>query len=232
MFGFNRQHPAISKAAEFLLSFQTEVGDIRGILGHQYAPYYNGAILELLIKAGYGEDPRINKAFAWFASIRQDDGGWAIPFRTLGRNLGVIATEDKTLEPDRTKPSSHLVTGMVLRAYAAHERYRHAPEAKQASELLISRLFKPDAYADRRAADFWFHFSYPFWFTDLISALDALTLLGFGADEPQIARATRWLADRQQSDGLWALKAVRGKKHASDLWLSLAIARIMRRLER
>jgi len=57
----NKNHPAIRKASEYLFSCQTEERDIRGILANQYAPYYTGAIMYLLIKAGYENDPRIKK---------------------------------------------------------------------------------------------------------------------------------------------------------------------------
>ena len=49
------------KAAEFLFSCQKEEGDIRGFLANQYATYYTGAIMALLIKAGYEDDPRIER---------------------------------------------------------------------------------------------------------------------------------------------------------------------------
>jgi len=74
----NNNHPAIRKASEYLFSCQTEEGDIRGILANQYAPYYTGAIMYLLIKAGYENDSRIEKGFKWLLSMRQDDGGWVI----------------------------------------------------------------------------------------------------------------------------------------------------------
>ena len=56
----------------------------------------------------------------WLLSMRQDDGGWAIPTRTPGLSLNVMLTARETFEPDRSRPSSHLVTGFVLRALAAH----------------------------------------------------------------------------------------------------------------
>lgn len=43
--GFTRQHPALQRAVGYVFSCQTEEGDIRGILGNQYMPYYHGAIL-------------------------------------------------------------------------------------------------------------------------------------------------------------------------------------------
>jgi hypothetical protein len=58
-FGFTRRHPAIERAAERLFTFQSEEGDFRGIYGNQYATTYVGTITELLLKAGYDDDPRI-----------------------------------------------------------------------------------------------------------------------------------------------------------------------------
>lgn len=231
LFGFNRSSAVITNAAEFLFSFQTNAGDIRGILGNQYMPYYCAAIMELLIKAGYSDDSRIQKAFDWLKSIRQNDGGWAIPLRTLNKKLDIISMKTETLEPDRSRPFSHLVTGVVLRAYAAHETYHNSAEAKLAGKLLLSNFFKKDNYPDRGSLDFWLRFTYPFWFTDLISATDSVSKLGFSKEEPQIKKAIQWFANNQQSDGLWKLKTLKNeKKFETDLWLALAICRVLKRL--
>jgi len=82
IYGMDKSHPAIARGAEYLLHHQTGEGDIRGIFGSQYAPHYTAGILELLIKAGFGQDSRINKCFDWYKNTRQDDGGWAWPLRT------------------------------------------------------------------------------------------------------------------------------------------------------
>lgn len=231
MFGFDKTCPTIVRAADFIFSFQTSEGDIRGILGNQYTPYYTAGMLELLIKAGYTDDNRVFKVFEWFKSIRQADGGWAIPLRTQGKRLDVIAMNTVTLQPDRTKPFSHLVTGMVLRAYAAHPLYCNSSEAKKAAILLLSRLFQKDSYPDRGSSDFWLRFTYPFWFTDLISASDTLSKLGFTSDQPQIQKAVQWFVENQSTDGLWHLKTLKNqKKFNNDLWLSLSICRIFKTL--
>lgn len=230
MFGFDKSSPAIARAAEFLFKFQTESGDIRGILGNQYAPYYTAAMAELLIKAGYSDDRRIKRIFEWLKSIRQNDGGWAIPLRTRGRKLDVISMSSETIEPDKTKPFSHLVTGVVLRAYAAHRDYSKSEEAKNAGRLLASNFFKSDNYIDRRDRDYWLKFTYPFWFTDLISAMDSLSKMGFSKDEPQIKAALEWFFSSQLSDGSWKLRTLKNaKKFETNLWLDLAICRIIRR---
>ena len=142
MYGFDRRSPAVIKAAEFFYRYQTEDGDIRGILGNQYSPYYTAAIAELLIKAGYAKDPRMDKIFDWLGSIRQDDGAWAIPLRTQKKSLAIISTRSRLLEPDWSKPFSHMVTGVVLRAYAAHPKFRESREAQEAGELLLSTLLQ------------------------------------------------------------------------------------------
>lgn len=72
MYGLHRAHPALQKAAEYLFSCQTVEGDIRGIIGNQYMPYYHGAILELLIKAGYADDPRVERGLAWLGFDPRD----------------------------------------------------------------------------------------------------------------------------------------------------------------
>jgi hypothetical protein len=189
------------------------------------------AILELLIKAGYADDQRIERAFRWLSSMRQDDGGWALPLRTRNRTLDIIAMNAPTVEPDRSRPFSHLITGVVLRAYAAHPTYRQSVEAQIAGKLLLSHVFKRDNYPDRSSPDYWLRFTYPFWFTDLLSATDSLAKLGFQRDEPGIATAIQWFVAHQQSSGLWKLKTLKNQaKYHTDLYLSLAICRVLRRL--
>ena len=230
MFAFNKEHPAIPPAADFLFSFQTDEGDIRGILGNQYCTHYSGAILELLIKAGYEDDPRTIKAMEWFKSSRQDDGGWALPFRTRGRNLDILSENSELLQPDLTQPFSHLVTGMVLRAFAAHKQYRKSPEAQKAGLLLASHIFSKDNYLDRSPADVWRKFTFPFWFTDVVSAMDSLTLLGFTTKVRRVQRALKWLVNNQSPDGLWKLRVVKNSGVDTELWLTLAVSRILKRL--
>src|SRR4030042_1274600 len=57
-FDFTRNYEGIDMAAGYLFGFQTGEGDIRGFIANQYATYYTGEILSLLIKAGYSDDPR------------------------------------------------------------------------------------------------------------------------------------------------------------------------------
>lgn len=229
-FGFDKRHPAIQKTADYFFSVQSDEGDFRGIYDKQYSPNYTAGIAELLIKAGYKDDRRIERVFKWLLSIRQQDGGWALPFRTRGYNIDVSYSYPTTIRPDKSKPFSHMVTGVVLRAFAAHPSYKKSKEAKQAGKLLLNNLFKKDNYPDRGGSDYWLRFTVPFCYTDLISALDSLSLLGFSAREPQIEEALQWFVKNQQKNGLWIFKIVRGRnREILEMWLALAVCRIFKR---
>ena len=231
-FGMTRAHPTIERAAEFLFSFQTDEGDFRGIYGSQYATTYVGAMTELLVKAGYARDPRIAHAFRWFLSVRQNDGGWAIPARTVGipfSDFLDIKRHPHPIKPDPSKPSSHLVTGMVLRAFAADPRRRMSTHAQQAGELLASRLYTKDHYGDRGDASFWERVSFPFWFTDIVSALDTLSRLRIGAEQPQVRAAIERVAKLERRDGTFELRLMRGKDKDLPYWICLSVCRSLKR---
>jgi hypothetical protein len=64
-YGFNKKHPAIIKTRDFIYSFQSQKGDLRGIYGNQYSPNYTAGLIELLIKCGFEEDEEVNLALDW-----------------------------------------------------------------------------------------------------------------------------------------------------------------------
>ncbi len=234
-FGFNKAHPAVERTAEFLFEKQTAGGDFRGIYGRQYTPNYSAGIVELLVKAGYGGDARIEKAFRWLVSIRQEDGGWAIPLRTSKKQFRSRATHNairslETMEPDLTKPSSAMVTGVVLRAFVVDESRRRSFVARKAAELLPPKFFKRDAYIDRGTPEYWESVTFPFWFTDIVSALDSLSLLRpTPLFNDSVSDALLWLLNRQSQSGLFELRLLKTGDSMLSYWESLAVCRILRR---
>jgi hypothetical protein len=243
IYSLNRTHPSIQKAADYIFSRQTQEGDIRGILGDQYAPYYTGIIMSLLIKAGYEADPRVEKGFEWLLKMRQDDGGWLIGSPGV---FGSYPKEEKrrlTTHPvgtkrdfDKTRPFNHTGTGMVIRAFAAHSKYRKTNEAEAIAMLLKSRFFRKDRSSSYQSAENWVNFKYPFFWTDLISALDSVSLIGIPKEDSDVQKALQWLIDNQQEDGLWKIsyskihKAVENKAtFEKRLWISFAVCRIFER---
>ena len=242
---FNKSNHNIEKACEFVFSCQTDEGDIRGFLANQYTMYYTGAILSLLIKAGYEDDLRIKKAFTWLLNMRQNDGGWVgSPFQTLnfsGKEIYELTSTRRQVlkEHDKTKPFSHNWTGMVLRAFAIHDMYRNSAEAQKAGKLLKQSFFKADNYSSYQHPDNWIRFQFPFWWNNLISALDTLSLLNFSSSDTHIQKGLNWLIDHQQSNGLWntSYSSIHKKPTFDNikvinekLWITLAICKIFKRL--
>ncbi len=241
-YGLSNKEPAVENAAEFLFSCQTDEGDFRGFLAGQYAVYYTGAIIGLLIRAGYGNDPRIRKGIRWLLAMRQEDGGWvASPLMTLFLPAGklhelISRIHDPVKDHDKTQPSSPHWTGMVLRAFAAHPIYGKTKEAWNAGCILKSGFFTRDYYTSYRHPDNWVRFDFPFWWNNLVSALDTLSSLGFSRDDPDILNGLDWLVEHQETDGLWNTsystihkKPVTAKARRHRYWISLAICRIFKK---
>jgi hypothetical protein len=230
LYEITKDHPAIWRASEYLFTKQTDEGDFRGIYAAQYTPNYTAAIMETLIKVGYSGDRRVEAGFIWLISTRQSDGGWAIPIRTSGNKIFKALASTSTVAGDRTKPSSHMVTGVVLRAFAAHEKYRRSVPARDAGALLRDSLFQRDVYPDRAGVDYWIKFTYPFWFTDLLSALDSLSKLGFTLDDEEISAGLNWFTEKQNADGGWRLSLLKNKSIPDlDTWVTLVICRVFAR---
>ncbi len=227
-YGLNRKHEAIRKAADYLFSFQTEEGEFRGIYGNQYSPNYSSSITEFLIKAGY-YDTRIEKSLNWLLKMRQYDGGWAIPFRT--RNIGIGALNEKeTIEPDRTKPFSHLVTGIVLRPFSLTTTYKE--KVKDAGMLQADRVFTRDKYPDRAGVEYWTKFTYPYHWTDILSTIDALTLLGI-TNHPKIDEIMNWFEEHKQNNGLYEVNVMAGARYKDvKCWITLQYLDVLRRLSK
>jgi hypothetical protein len=224
----DRSQPAVERAANFLFSQQTAEGDFRGIFGSQYAPHYSAGILELLIKAGFQDDARVALAFDWFESHRQEDGGWAWPLRTADVEYQDAIERETPIHSDFSKPFSHALTGFVIRAYAAHPRLRTAPIAVRAGELLNGRFFTPDKYADRRAASYWLKYQFPFWWGNLLTALNSLSRMGFSQRDPDIQRGLEWFQKEQLENGLWPTGYDRGNNAPrNQAWVALAVCRML-----
>jgi hypothetical protein len=127
---------------------------------------------------------------------------------------------------------------MVLRAFAVHPEYRKSEAAQAAARLLVSRFFQPDRYTSMQAASYWLRFDFPFWWNNLVSALDSVSFIGLKKDEEQVRRAVNWLIEHQEEDGLWRVSYARpdvretetAKKRETRLWVSLAICRVLKRL--
>ena len=76
---------------------------------------------------------------------------------------------------------------------------------------LKERFFQPDKYNDRKAASCWLKFQFPFWWPNLLTALDTLSWLHFTRQDGDIARGLDWFLANQSADGLWEIGYGSGK---------------------
>jgi hypothetical protein len=195
-FGLGRAESAVSAAAELLLDSQASDGGIGDLaLGEtadarpkHVALHFQGWALAALCRAGFDADARIDKGFRYLLTNRQADGGWA---------WRGVRTDSAA------RPSSHLVTGMALRAFAASPTRRSSREARRAAELLATRFLQPDRYPDRKTASYWEQIGEPRFYTDVLNALDSVTAVGLGKENSGVRTAEAYVRGRQNPDGLW-----------------------------
>ena len=194
--GLDVSVPAVSAAAEMVLATQAKDGGIAALTigekktdrGKVVAVHFQGWALAALCRVGLDTDDRVARGFKFLLEWRQADGGWAW--------RGV-----RTDSPAR--PSSHLITGMALRAFAASPSRRTSREARRAAELLATRFLQPDRYPDRKAPSYWEQLAEPRFYVDMLDALDTVTAVGLGKENSGVRTAEAYVRGRQSLDGLW-----------------------------
>jgi hypothetical protein len=232
--------PELQKTVDFLLASQEADGGIADLAlaetpkgrAKSVALHFQGWAISALARVGFEADPRVEKGFAYLLERRQDDGGWA---------WRGVRTDSAA------RPSSHLVTGMVLRAFASSVARRASREARRAAELLATRFLQPDRYPDRKAPSYWEILTEPRFYTDVLDALDTVTAIGLGKENSGVRTAEAYLRSRQSADGLWypgpapnkgeALAGAprpRGgrdpKETEAAIWLTLRVLVVLRRI--
>jgi hypothetical protein len=186
----------LKKSVDFLLSSQESDGGIADLAladtpkgrAKMVALHFQGWAMSALCRLGFETDPRVEKGLQFLLERRQDDGGWA---------WRGVRTDSAA------RPSSHLVTGMVLRAFASAVSRRGSREARRAAELLATRFLQPDRYPDRKAPGYWEVLTEPRFYTDVLDALDTVTAIGLGKENSGVRTAEAYLRSRQSPDGLW-----------------------------
>jgi hypothetical protein len=235
-YGLGRAAAPVASAAEILLESQAADGGIAALaLGETpesrsraVALHFHGWALAALCRTGFDADPRVEKGFKFLLANRQADGGWA---------WRGVRTDSAA------RPSSHLVTGMALRAFASSPSRRTSREARRAAELLATRFLQPDRYPDRKAPSYWEQIGEPRFWTDVLDALDGVTAVGLGKENSGVRTAEAYVRGRQNSDGLWypgaparpdaLAKPVGGpptKERESARWLTVRVLIILRRV--
>ena len=161
--------------------------------------------------------------------MRQDDGGWSIPIRTRNEKLEAL-NKKETIEPNRTTKFSHLVTGIVLRPLSLVIKYRE--KVKETGLLLADRVFTRDKYSDRSGVEYWTKFTYPYHWTDILSTIDTLTLLGI-KEHPKIDEIKQWFDKHKQKNGIYDVNIMAGAKYQNiKYWITIQYLRVLSRFKK
>jgi hypothetical protein len=234
-FGLRKTEAPVAKAADLLLGSQDKDGGIGDLaLGETpesraktVAVHFQGWALSVLCRAGYDDDARIERGFRYLLANRQADGGWA---------WRGVRTDSAA------RPSSHLVTGMALRAFATSPTRKTSREARRAAELLATRFLQPDRYPDRKAPSYWEQIGEPRFWTDVLDALDGVTAVGLGKENSGVRTAEAYVRGRQNPDGLWypgapakpdgakATAEALAKEREPARWLTVRVLIVLRRV--
>jgi hypothetical protein len=235
-YGLRRSEEPVARAADLLLGSQDAEGGIGDLaLGETaearakaVAIHFHGWALSVLCRTGFDDDPRVERGFRYLLANRQADGGWA---------WRGVRTDSAA------RPSSHLVTGMALRAFASSPTRRTSREARRAAELLATRFLQPDRYPDRKAPAFWEQIGEPRFWTDVLDALDGVTAVGLGKENSGVRTAEAYVRGRQNPDGLWypgapikpdaaakAASASLEKEREPARWLTVRVLIVLRRV--
>jgi len=227
-----------------ILSWQTEDGYIPGPWTDAFPlPQFNGLAVHRLHTFGLGDDKHTKKLVRWLLSIQRHDGGWNIPFemdvhylpeyRAMKINdfREFIRSCDKSrfdLRAFTNVPSCIWSTMLVVWGLAENERLADTEEVREGAEFFLNRFFKRNPHPNFHLSEsHWTRLKHPARFGSGLMALDILTRMGFGKDDPRMERPIRWLLGMRSPDGLWTQT---GRPSAtSDEWITLMALRSLRR---
>lgn len=205
---------------EKILSWQAEDGHIPGPTTDLFPlPHYNGYAIRMLLKFGMEGDPRVRKLFNWLLGLQRPDGGWVIPYVEDLKYLpqykqmrspdfmGLIArgAVPKYVPKDYYKtPSCIWTTLMVVRGLTHDIKSSRSRPILRGADYVLNHFFRKNHHAAMLKSEVnWTKLKYPTYLGSGLCALDILTHIGYGADDPRMEKPIKWLLSARSSDGFW-----------------------------
>jgi hypothetical protein len=212
--GFDRQHPAVQRGAEFLFSQQQPdgswpllkdgVGDGVGEDGYAMMPLQTAHPLRGLAACGYAADPRSEKAYEWLLTQRLPDGAWPTGVARAGV-YGYVGGY-RRLAHSRWGCRSNTTGALACLAY--HPERRGQPEARRALDLLMGRETRERQSlgleaarlvgAEKARGFITFYARY-----DLAFILSLCWRVGATLEDQRVADLVEFLEEAQGPFGLW-----------------------------
>lgn len=255
--GMDRTNEKVAKACEFIFQFQNDDGGFQsestGSASREYryrrlrnkelpsrreyvsslifesqASCLTGNVVSALIRMGYTNDHRVNKALEWLVRVQNKDGGWLCPYWKAhardkhGCFMGTICPMEAFSEVPREDLTKEV----------------SATISRGAEFLLMHHLFKADHHNYKVINQAFSELSFP-WFAgyNILRGLDVLTKLGYAKD-PRLDEAIDIILQKQQSNGAWVLENSPMGRMQTDIerkgqpskWVTFIALRILKRL--
>jgi squalene-hopene/tetraprenyl-beta-curcumene cyclase len=212
--GLPTNHPAIRRAAEWLLDRETRRPGDWSVMnpgleaGGWFFEYRNGfypdtddtaMVLTALAKTGQafaekdGEQiPAVKRGVAWLLGMQNSDGGWAAFDRDINREvLTKVPFADHNAMLD---PSCPDITARVLEALGHYEFTPDHPQVVRAIAFLRRTQEASGAWLGRWGVNY----IYGTW-----QVLTGLRSIGFDMQDSMVRTAVEWLNQVQQPGGGW-----------------------------
>lgn len=243
----SREEGHVDAALQNFLKWQSEEGYIPGPWTDAFPlPYFNANAAYALIRFGLEREKKVQKLLNWLVSMQRSDGGWNIPFlqdlhyspeykwMRIHEFISFVRTLDKS-KFDAQKfqhiPSCQWSTMLVVRGLIESPKLSKSKAVRRGAEFFLDRFFKKNAHTTfYMTENHWTVLKYPARFGSGLIALDLLTRLGYGPEDPRMDKPISWLVAARSADGIWN-QSMRPHPE-SDQWISLIALRTLARYAR
>lgn len=234
----------VGTSLEKILGWQMEEGYILGGWTRLFPlPYSNAFTAHDLLRFGMGDDPRVRKLVSWLMSMQRADGGWNIPYyedvkylpryRRVPPDEFMVVLEREGVDKHDPKelqrfPSCIWSTVQVLWGLVESDGPASSSAMKRGGQFILDRFLQKNPHPSfYPTVNHWYVFGYPPNSSGGLPALQVLTRLGFGADNPHMDKCIRWLVEQRGEDYFW--HRTQGSHPTSDQWITLMALQVLSR---